>query len=636
MQLKRLGWVSSAAPVVVPLLFAVVACVSALDLGETEQEATIPLQPYDFGNQQVNVASAAHTFTIRPASGVQNSTVSSVTESCPDFAVTATGLPATVSNVCTGGSNCPSYIATNYTFTATFTPTVAQQVSCVVTIVIDSVPTTLTLSGRGTEPTVRLQISPSPSSTLDLGQVRVNDTSTATSVLLRNFGSGPQPLTVSSVSFDTASVAKGFAVASGTTASHVVAANGGSDPFTITCRPTATGLQTGTLTIVTDDPAAPSTPLTVTCTGITSNLAFLPSSPAVLDGTQSQKATRVGEPVEITISLRNSGTASMTLHDLTLSNSELSFVSRPTANTTIPANGTANVVLRYEATTAFDQGTIGTMTAMYDSAAPRVINVIGAALPTSMSITPDGTVDLGPVCINNTASQPFFVLKNNPGTFRVTNIETTAPFSLTGMLPTSGALAIDNNAVSFTASITPTTAADISGSVTVTTDIPNETPRVISLKAKGLPDGITPTPTGLDLGSTSIGATSPGQTVVVTNCSAEPLSLLESVITGSNKDDFQIVVPPTTTTIDPGKAVSYVIVAAPTNTGERTATLEVRHASGTVQVPLIGNGTGEPIDERVPEDSSYYSCSTSDGAGAFVVWPLGAFAFLVWRRRRRS
>jgi MYXO-CTERM domain-containing protein len=633
-QFKRLGWLSSTAPVCVPLLFAIVACVSSLEFGETEQEATLPLAPYNFGNQQVNVASAARTFTIRPASGVQNSTVSSITESCPDFSIAAAGLPATVSNVCTGGSNCPSYITTTYSFTATFRPTVAQQVSCAVTIVIDSVPTTLTLSGTGTEPTVRLQISPSPSTTLDFGQVRVNETSTATSVLLRNFGSGPQPLTVSSVAFDSASVAKGFAVASGVTTSHVVAANGGSDPFTVTCRPTATGTHTGSLTIVTDDPAAPSTTLNVTCTGITSNLLFLPSSPAVIDGAQSQDATRVGEPVNITITLRNSGTATMTLHDLTLSSPELSFVSRPNANATIGINQTANVVLRYEASTAFEQGTIGTMTASYDTAAPRVINVLGAALPTSMSISPDGAVDLGPVCIDATASQSFFVLKNNPGTFRVTAIEATEPFVLGGMLPTSGALAIDTNAVSFTASVTPTTAADFAGTVSVTTDIPNEAPRMIALTARGLPDGITPTPTTLDLGSVSIGATSPGQTVVVTNCSAAPLSLLESLITGKNKDDFQIVVPPTTTTIDPGTSVSYVIVASPVNAGERTATLEVRHDSGTVEVPLLGNGTGDPIDERNAEESSYYSCSTAGAAAG--AWPLGVLALVLWRRRKRA
>jgi uncharacterized protein (TIGR03382 family) len=618
------------------MLFAIVACVSSLDFGETEQEATLPLAPYNFGNQQVNVASAPRTFTIRPASGVQNSTVSSITESCPDFSIAATGLPAPVSNVCTGGSNCPSYITTNYSFTATFRPTVAQQVSCAVTIVIDSVPTTLTLSGTGTEPTVRLQISPSPSTTLDFGQVRVNETSTATSILIRNFGSGPQPLTVSSVAFDTASIAKGFAIASGVTGSHVVAANGGSDPFTITCRPTATGTHTGALTITTDDPAAPTTTLNVSCTGITSNLLFLPSSPAVIDGTQAQDATRVGEPVNITITLRNSGSAAMTLHDLTLSNAELSFVSRPNANATIGVNQTATVVLRYEASTAFEQGTIGTMTAMYDSATPRVINVLGAALPTSMSISPDGAVDLGPVCINNTAMQSFFVLKNNPGTFRITAVEATPPFELGGMLPTSGALAIDTNAVNFTASVTPTSAADLAGTVTVTTDIPNEAPRTIALTAKGLPDGITPTPTSLDLGSVSIGATSPGQTVVVTNCSAAPLSLLESVITGTHADDFQIVVPPTTTTVEPGSSVSYVIVTSPVNTGERTATLEIRHDSGTVTIPLLGNGTGEPIDERIAEESSYYSCSSSSGAGAFVVWPFGALVALLWRRRKRG
>ncbi len=616
-----------------PLLFAIVACVGSFDLGSAEQETIVPLQDTDFGSVQVHVTSAPQTFTIRPASGSQNNQVTSITESCPDFAVTAANLPATVSNVCSGGSNCPTYIATTYSFTATFTPAVAAQTSCVVTVVIDTTPTTFTLTGRGTEPTIRSSVS--PAATLDLGQVRVGDVSSATSILVRNFGSGPQPMTVSSVAFDAASLTKGFAIASGTTASHVVAANGGSDPFTVTCAPAAPGALTGSLRITTDDPAATTTTITVSCTGIMSNLAFGPASPASIAGTQAQKATRVGEPVNIPLTIRNTGTAAMTIHDLTIAGTDLSFVSRPAPETVLPINQTANVVLRFAAGSPVDQGTLGTLTVTHDNGQVRTINVLGAALMTTMSITPDGAVDLGPVCINNTASKTFFILKNNPGTFKVTAInQPTAPFQLTGMLPTGSPLDVDNNAVSFTASVTPTAASELTGSFAVTTDIPGQAPRAISLSAIGLPDGITPTPTAMDLGTVSVGAASPGQMLVLTNCSAAPLTLIESLIGGPNQDDFEIAVPPTTTTIAPGMAATYVIVTRPNNPGGLSATLQIRHAGGMVEVPLTAAGTGDVIDDRIPEDSTYYSCSAGGGSAA-AVWPLGVAVVLVMRRRRR-
>lgn len=616
-----------------PLLFAIVACVGSLELGGAEQETTIPLQDTDFGSVQVHVTSAPQTFTIRPASGAQSNQVTSVTENCSDFAVTAPNLPATVSNVCTGGSSCPSYVATTYSFTATFTPAVAAQVSCVVTVMIDSTPTTFTLTGRGTEPTIRSSVS--PAATLDLGQVRVGDVSSAASILIRNFGSGPQPMTVSSVAFDASSITKGFAVASGTAGSHVVAANGGSDPFTVTCSPTAPGAVTGSLKITTDDPAATMTTITVSCTGVMSNLVFGPSSPASLAGTQAQKATRVGEPIDVPLTIKNSGTASMTIHDLTLTGAELSFVSRPNPETVLAVNQTTNVVVRYAAGTPVDQGTLGTLTVNHDNSQVRSINVLGAALTTTMSITPDGAVDLGPVCINNTAQKTFFVLKNSPGTFKITAInQPVAPFQLAGMLPSGAPIAVDTNAVSFTASVTPTTANALAGTFSVTTDIPGEAPRAISLSALGLPAGITPTPTNLDLGTVSVGAASPGQMVVLTNCNTTPLTLIETLISGPNQDDFEIVIPPTTTTIAPGMAATYVIVTKPNNPGGLSAVLQIRHDSGMVEVPLTASGTGDVVDGRIPEDSTYYSCSVGGGSPA-AGWPLGVAVVLVLRRRRR-
>jgi uncharacterized protein (TIGR03382 family) len=182
--------------------------------------------------------------------------------------------------------------------------------------------------------------------------------------------------------------------------------------------------------------------------------------------------------------------------------------------------------------------------------------------------------------------------------------------------------------------VTPTAASELTGSFAVTTDIPGQTPRSISLSAIGLPDGITPTPTAMDLGTVSVGAASPGQMLVLTNCSAAPLTLIESLIGGPNQDDFEIAVPPTTTTIAPGMAATYVIVTRPNNPGGLSATLQIRHDGGMVEVPLTAAGTGDVIDDRIPEDSTYYSCSAGGGSAA-AVWPLGVAVVLVMRRRRR-
>jgi hypothetical protein len=625
-----IGW----APVVLPLLFAIVACVNNLDLSSDEQDATVALQDYNFADQQVHTASTAHTFTISPASGVQSDTVTAITESCPDFSVAAVGLPAVVKNVCTGGgSACTGYAATTYSFTATFTPQVTGTTSCPVSVTISGTTTSFTLTGKGIEPAVRESVS--PASALDLGQVRVGDTSAAASVLVRNFGSGPQPMTVSSVAFDAAGTSAGFAIASGTTGSHVVAANGGSDPYTITCTPGSAAPLTGTLTISTDDPATPSTHIAVTCTGIESDLAFLPSSPALLAGKQAQKATRVGEPVTVPITLENDGTASMTVHSLALDGDQLSFVGTPPAEFTIASGKGVDVVLQFSAATAVDQGTLGTLTVTYDDAQVRTINVLGAALATSMSISPDGNVDLGPVCIGKTASQPFFILKNNPGTFVVSAIsQPAAPFSIAGMLPAPDPIAVDTNAVDFMATVTPTAAGALHSSFSVTTDIPASTPHAIDLVATALPAGVTPTPTMVDLGTISVGATSVGQMVTLTNCGDAPLTLSQTEIVGANAGDFAIASAPTTTAIPAGGAAQFVITLTPAAAGSLTATLQLTYDTGVAMVPLAGTGTGEVPDTRTPEASTYYGCSIGSGGGGGVGLILVGLALTGVRRRR--
>ena len=227
----------------------------------------------------------------------------------------------------------------------------------------------------------------------------------------------------------------------------------------------------------------------------------------------------------------------------------------------------------------------------------------------------------------------FFVLKNNPGTFKVTAISApTAPFALTGRLPTTGPLDVDTNAVSFLASVTPTEPSVLASTFAVTTDIPNEPSRTISLSAIGLPAGVSPTPEILELGTVSVGATSTGQMVTLTNCGEGPLTLLETLIVGPNQDDFEIAIPPTTSTIAAGESAVYVVVAHPNNAGALTATMQIRYDSGMAEVPLIGAGTGEDPN-RIAEPSTYYSCSAGAGHAA---WPVGLALLVLVRRRRRQ
>ena len=399
--------------VVVSLVFA--AC-SPEPLGNTEQAATIPLQNFDFGQVQVGMTSAAHTFTISPASGVQQDTVESIVPtsgSCGDFTLDATGLPATVSSTCvamgsdimmqstiTPVQSCSGYSIQKYNFRVSFHPRFAAQESCVLKVTISGVVSNLTVSGLGTEPPVRIDVSPSP---LDFGNVLATQASSPTPLTVTNFGSDPAGMEVLSVALDSGSQTNGtFAITSGDVGPHNVPYNGGTDAFTLTCKPPAQGTYTGALTITTKDPATP-TVVPLTCNGIMSNLQFLDAtgsftaSPVTLVGTQLGGATRIGEPLDVTLTLKDAttSTAPVTIHSLAVTSSELQILSGPPPETTLQVGESTQVMVRYLATTAMPQGTIGNLVATIDNNQTRDTSIMGAAVETSMSVTPDGTVESG-------------------------------------------------------------------------------------------------------------------------------------------------------------------------------------------------------------------------------------------------
>jgi len=632
------------------LAFAVVAVVATIaaclesELARTsEQATTIPLQNHDFGDVTVGNM-ATKSFTISPASGEQADIVNSITEACPDFSVTANGLPAEVSHLCTGSAGsgsagCASFNTITYTFTATFQPLVAtaQSVSCQVTVRISNVDTTLTLFGRGIEPPIRMGVAPV---SFGIGEVRVGDTSGPANITVTNFGRGPGPATVMSVAFDSASVTKGFAIASGTTTSHTVAPNQGIDKYTVTCTPGGTGQQTGTLTILTNDPDPTRSTLTVTvtCDGVVSDLVFLvagvQTTPINLAGNQANGATRVGEPVDVPITLKNEGVAALTIHSLSVTG-ELEIITGVPAETNLSQNQTTDVVLRYPAANAAAQGsTLGSLVVNHDNNKNRSVNVLGAALPTSMSITPDGS--LGPVCVGNTASQQFFVLANGQGTFVITSFgPPDSPFQLTD-LPTTPTPVALSSLITFNAEVAPTTSGPLTGTFDVNTDIPDPGPHTITLSALGLPDGVTATPVGAPLGSTvadfgsvAVDETSQGQTITITNCNPGSLTLTSAQIVGVDSTDFAIVISPPTDQLAAGSSTDYVVVMQPKANGARSAELQIEHDTGTLTVPLVGNGIdGDTAGAR----DSYYACNT----GHPGTWPMAiAIALLLRRRRRR-
>jgi MYXO-CTERM domain-containing protein len=603
----------------------------------TAVQALVNILPatHDFASVAIGATSSVYTVVVNPAGLSSDDSVTAVTASCPDFVVNAVGLPANVYRTCeviclTGGGDdgadpdsnaicpiqariCETTGFQDYRFDTAFRPTVAGTVSCVVTVVLNggTASKTVTLTGTGLAPPKRIAVQPA---SVAFGDVR------------RTTSSGGATITVSSIGGEALTVSSAVVTGAGFSMTGPAAytlAPGASQSHGVLCQPTATGAIAGALTLTSDDPAQPTMQVNLSCNGIDSNLDVTPS-PAALT------TTRVGEPIDTMITLRNTGGAAMQLERVALTGPGITMTSAPPPGTILAAvTGSAQVGVRFAAAASGEVR--AALIATYDGGQTRSTEVTARALGTSMALTPDGDVDFGPVCAGKAKLLEFTMIGNDQGSFTVESISmpeppfTIAPPSLPALIKGAGA-----TQTRFQVTASPVAAAVSTATVVVATDIPGAPDRTLHLSVQGLPAGITATPELLDLGARPVNTTTIGQEVHLSNCDAGPVAFSNARIEGDDASEFAIVAQPSTAMIAPAGLVSWLVVLQARSVGPKRATFAVDYEGGTATVALDGEGLGDR--PNVSARGSYYACATGQPSSA---WPLVVALALVLRRRRR-
>lgn len=606
------------------LAAALVGCQATPDEATTEQAVIVLATGYDFGTLEVGTSSAVHQVVVAPAGGNQSDMVTAVTASCPDFRIEANGLPAQVYRVCeiitctnqicpVVNAICQTTELQTYTFDTFFQPTVAGPVSCVVTVTTANAANSksITLTGTGQAPPIRVDVQP-PS--IAFGDVRRGTNSTLAQVAVRSVGG--QALSVSSVT-----VSGEFTMA-GPSGGYQLPPNG-VQSYELACHPDSVGPKSGSLVVMSNDPLQPQVTVPLSCKGVDSNLDIAPS-PAVL------RTTRVGEPIDTMIDLRNTGGAVMVLESVAIQSTGLTMTSvPPPAIMLAPVTGVASVGVHFAASTKGDVS--GTLLATYDGGQTRSTQITARALATSMALTPDGDVNFGPVCAGESKTQQFTLIANEQGSFALNRISSPgAPFAILATGLPASVLGAGANQVTFQASASPVVEGVATAAVTLSTDIPGSPDHTLNLIVQGLPAGVTATPASIDLGSLPINTTTIGQDAHLSNCGTAPITFTNARIEGVDAADFAIVQQPGSATIAPAGTASWLIVLQAHSVGPKQASFAVDHDGGTAVVDLAGEGLGD-----IPAGSgrgSYYACSSGQPS---TLWPAALGLLLVLRRRRR-
>jgi glucose/arabinose dehydrogenase len=492
----------------------------------------------------------------------------------------------------------------------------ARAANLVITSDDASSPATIALSGTGLSAIANV----SPTSN-DFGSVFTGATSGATTITITNDGN--QTLDVSSVSLGGSNPGDFGSTASATYSIAPAA----SETFDVTFSPTAGGSRNAELSIVSNDPASPST-VALSGTGVVPQPPTADVSPVAIDfGTKTVGTTSAAESVTIT----NTGDLTLDVTGVSVSGD---FASDALASYSIAPGNFASFNVTFTPTAD------GARAGQIDIASNDPGGVASVLLsgqgqqsqPATAALSP--TVhDFGTVRMPQSGS-PLAVLLTNTGdaVLEVSSVgiggANAGDFGTDAL--SSYSIPIGQS-VGFNVTFTPTDTGARSASLSVVSNDPNS-PAMLALSGTGedpFPPDAQVSPLSLIFTTVTLPQSSAPQTVTVTNGGEETLNVSNVSFSGANPGDFSSDAL-ASYAIDPTDSVNFDVTFTPTEDGSRTANLVIDSddPDGSVVVSLSGTGYDPPKASVTPttHDFGQIVVSNTSGAQTFTVQNIDTVA----------
>ena len=527
--------------------------------------ATLSTTGLAFGSQSVGSSSAPQTVVL--------SNTGSATLSITSIAVTGSS-----SSQFGETNNCGGTLSTgsSCTISVTFVPTVTGTASANLTITDNASgsPQNVSLLGTGVAPSVLL----SPTSLTFTSQV-VGTTSPAQTVALTNTGSAALLIT---------SITASAQYAQTNTCGSSVAA-GADCSISVTFKPTATGIQTGTVTIVDN---AGSQVVSLTGTGAGAPVVSL--SPASL--TFASQAIDTTSPAQ-KFTLTNTGAGPLTITSVATTGN---YSQTNTCGTSVAVGANCTISVFFTPTAT---GTLTGTVVVTDNAAnsPQTVTMTGTGATNTVALSPT-SLSFGNQTVNTTSAAKVIKLTNNTGAkLTISSIVATGNFAQTNNCGTGGAA---GGSCTITVTFTPTTTGTLAGTITIT-DSAGTSPQTVPLTGTGVAASIVFSPASLTFADQTVGTSSAAQVVTLSNTGTATLTLTSIAITGANGGDYS----QTNTcgsSVAAGASCTISATFTPTATGTRNASITVTDSvAGSPQnIPLTGTGIA-PVVGLSPTSVSF-------------------------------
>jgi hypothetical protein len=361
--------------------------------------------------------------------------------------------------------------------------------------------------------------------------------------------------------------------------------------ISVTFKPTATGVRTGTIVITDSDSGSPRT-INLTGTGVAAAAPQVTLTPSSLTfPSQAVGTTSAAQNINLT----NSGQADLTITGITKTGANPGDYSQTNnCPPTLTAGFSCTIAVTFTPT-ATGSRTANISVADNAAGSPQTVTLTGTATAGTapqVTFTPS-SLTFANVPLNTTSAGQTSTLQNTGhAALSITNIAASGTvagdFTQTNNCPASVAV---NGTCTITVKFAPTSMIDQTGAVTVTDNTPSGSD-VLSLAGNGAAPEVNLSATTLAFGNQTHGTTSAAKTVTLEN--SGNLALTINSITATT--DYNVVsntCPVSPATLGPGLTCTFGVTFHPTITGADNGYVMIGDNAGDSPqfITLTGNGT---------------------------------------------
>ncbi|HWL86668.1 MAG TPA: choice-of-anchor D domain-containing protein [Polyangiaceae bacterium] len=381
-----------------------------------------------------------------------------------------------------------------------------------------------------------------------------------------------------------------FAIANAPTVPFTLGAGKGAT-VSVTFSPTASGAQSGSLTVSSSDPRGPVVVL-LSGTGVAPAIGASPNP-------KDFGPIDIGSNATGTVTLTNTGNDTLDIASIAIAGTnarEFTLVSPP-ASPRIPAGQTLELTVRFGPA---DHGarTAEIVVASDASNAPTLRSELtGRGRGPELTVISRSPIDFGGANVNTSgAPQTAIVQNTGDASLRLASMS----FS-NGDFGTSSTFPVDvapGTRVQIALTFRPTAVGARTGNAAITSNDPLNPTAQIQLAGRGTSPAVSVTPSSLDFGNVRTGGAPATKTVTIANTGTGPLVIASAVVGGADAARFALTPVSLPLTIAAGAQTVLTVAYSPAAVGANAGslTLSTNDAGNTtVVIPLAGSGVSSTI-----------------------------------------